>query len=88
MHPIEETEHGEIWLRLSHDCLNHKLDTLRWLKEGLKVIEETFGFKQLNATIRCGFVQSIKLVKYLGFVQTEIREHEGQKFNIYSKLVS
>ena len=85
VHP--DGEHGEIWIRLSKDCLKHKLDTIRWLREGMKVIEETFGFRQINATIKCGFAQSIKLVKYLGFVKTGTRTHEGQKWNIYSKLV-
>lgn len=82
VHPITE-EQGELWLRLSKDCLKHKLDTLRWLRDGLKIIEETFGFKQLNATIRCGFEQSTKLVRFLGFNQTQA----GQEWNIYSKLV-
>lgn len=82
VHPIDQ-EQGELWLRLSEDCLKHKLDTLRWLRDGLKIIEETFGFRQLNATIRCCFAQSIKLVRFLGFVQTQA----GEEYNIYSKLV-
>lgn len=86
VHPIDE-EQGELWLRLSHDCLKHKLDTIRWLRDGLKIIEETFGFRQLNATIRCGFEQSIKLIRFLGFVQTQFRTYEGQEWNIYSKRV-
>jgi len=86
IHPITE-EQGEIWLRLSEDCRKHKLDTIRWLRDGFKIIEETFGFRQINATIRCGFAQSIKLVKFMGFVQTQTITHKGQKWNIYSKLV-
>jgi RimJ/RimL family protein N-acetyltransferase len=82
IHPITE-EQGELWLRLSMDCMKHKLDTLRTLRDGLKIIEETFGFRQLNATIRCGFEQSIKLVRFLGFKQTQA----GREWNIYSKLV-
>ena len=86
VHPVTEDE-GEIWLRLSEDCKNHKLDTIRWLRDGLKLIEETFGFRQINATIRCGFEQSIKLAKFVGFVQTQTKTHEGQEWNIYSKMV-
>lgn len=82
VHPIDE-EQGEIWLRLSEDCRKHKLDTLRWLRDGFKIIEKTFPFKQINATIRCGFGQSIKLAKSLGFVQTRA----GQEWSIYSKRV-
>jgi hypothetical protein len=86
VHPIDD-EQGELWLRLSKDCLKHRLDTLRWLRDGLKVIEETFGFRQLNATIRCGFEQSIKMIRFMGFVQTQTKTQDGQKWMIYSKLV-
>jgi RimJ/RimL family protein N-acetyltransferase len=84
--PVNE-EQGEIWLRLSEDCKKHKLDTIRWLRDGFKIIEGTFGFKQINATIKCGFEQSIKLAKLVGFVQTQTRTYEGQKWLIFSKLV-
>ncbi len=87
VHPTDKPEQGELWLRLSHDCLKYKLDTLRWLRDALVIVEETYGFKQLNATIRCGFRQSIKLVKSLGFVQTQERTEDGQKWCVFSKLV-
>lgn len=86
-HPLDD-EQGEIWLRLSEDCKKHRLDTIRWLRDGFKIIEETFGFRQINATIKCGFEQSIKLAKYVGLNQTQIRTHEGQKWLIFSKLVT
>ena len=54
VHPIDK-EQGEMWLRLSKDCLEHKIEILRCLKDGLKVVEETFVFRQLNATIKFGF---------------------------------
>ena len=86
VHAVTE-EQGEIWLRLSEDCRKHKLDTIRWLRDGFKIIEETFGFKQINATIKCGFEQSIKLAKFVGFVQTQTRTEDGQKWLLFSKLV-
>ena len=86
VHPVTE-DIGEIWIRLSKDCLKHKLDTIRWLRDGMKIIEEAFPFRQINATIRCGFEQSIKLAKYVGFVQTRTETQDGQKWNIYSKRV-
>jgi len=88
VHPIEnEPEQGEMWLRLSKTCQSHRLDTLMCLKDGLKIIEEIYPFNQLNATIKCGFEKSIKLVEYLGFVRTREVETEGQKWFIYSKRV-
>jgi hypothetical protein len=86
VHPITK-EQGEIWLRLSDDCKKHKLDTIRWLRDGFKIIEETFRFKQINATIRCEFAQSIKLAKLVGFVQTQTKIIDGKKWDIFSKLV-
>jgi hypothetical protein len=86
VHPIDD-EQGELWLRLSKDCLNHKIDTLRWLREGFAIISEVFPFRQLNAVIRCGFEQSEKLVKYLGFAQVQSITQDGQKWNVFSKRV-
>ena len=86
VHPQSE-DHGEIWLRLSQDCLNHKLDTLRWLRDGLKIIEEVYPFRQLNAIVRCGFKSSIKLVKFLGFVETQNEVYDGVKWLVFSKRV-
>ena len=87
VHPTDNEDIGELWLRLSKDCLKHKIDTLRWLIEGLKIIEETYPFKQLNATIQCCFDKSIKLVEYLGFKRAQEQTLEGKKWAIYSKRV-
>ena len=83
VHPTEDEGIGEIWLRLSEDCKKHKLDTIRWLRDGMKVIEESYPFRQINATIRCGFAQSVKLIEFLGFVQTQ----SSPEWNIYSKRI-
>ena len=86
VHPVNN-EQGELWLRLSKDCLKHKLDTLRWLREGLAIIEQTFPFRQLNASIKCCFSESIKLVSFLGFTKTQELTHKGRKWSIFSKRV-
>jgi len=85
-HPVNEAQ-GEIWLRLSKDCLNHKLDTLRWIREGLKIIEETYPFNQLNAVIKCSFDKGVKLARFLGFCKTQEITRENQKWAVYSKRV-
>lgn len=87
VHPTGNEEQGELWLRLSRNCLKHKLDTLRWLREGLKIIEETYPFKQLNTIIRCDFKASIKLVKFLGFHETQVMTDNNKKWSIFSKRV-
>lgn len=85
VHPIEDIpEQGEIWLRLSKTCRQYPLDTMRWLRDGLKIIEETYPFKQLNATVKCCFEKSIRMIEYLGFERTQ--EVDGEWF-IYSKRV-
>lgn len=85
VHPINN-EQGEMWLRLDRDCLNHKIDTLRWLKCGMKIIEETYPFKQLNATVECCFGEGIRMIEWLGFNLTE-EKVEG-KWLIYSKRIT
>ena len=87
VHPTNNKEHGELWLRLSKNCLKHKIDTMRWIKDGLKIIEETYPFKQLNMTIKGCFERSLRMVEYLGFRPTREIVHEGQKWFIFSKRV-
>lgn len=72
---------GEVWLRLSDTCRKFPLDTLRWLKSAIELIEETCGFEQLNATVKDCFGKGVKLVEYLGFVRTQ----EIDQWFIYSK---
>jgi hypothetical protein len=86
VHPLSNGQ-GEIWLRLSQDCLKHKLDTLRWIREGLKIIEEVYPFNQLNAVVKCCFASSIKLVKFLGFHETQTEIYDGESWLIFSKRV-
>lgn len=84
VHPIPtDSEQGELWLRLSEECLKHKIDTYRWLKSGLKIIEETFPFRQLNAVIQCSYKKGIKLVEHFGFRRVQI----SKKHITYAKLV-
>lgn len=83
VHPIDDI-HGEVWLRLSAECLKHKLDTLRWIISGLKIVEETYPFRQLDAAIECTFERSIKMIEFLGFKRTQKKDG---KWYIYSKRV-
>jgi hypothetical protein len=88
VHPVENNpDHGELWLKLSHDCKKHKIEIIRWLNEGFKIISNVFPFKQLNATLKHDFPESIKLVKFLGLVKTQEFVYDGQKWLIFSKRV-
>lgn len=86
VHPINDFQ-GEVWLRLSDYCYTHPIGVLRWIKEGFKIIEQTFPFKQIDAVVLCEFVQSWRLLEHLGFVQTATKEYEGKQWKIYSKRV-
>ncbi len=86
VHPVDDF-HGELWLRLSKDCMNYKIGTMRWLKAGLKLIEETYPFKQLNASIKECFEVSTRMIEYLGFGLTETKTIDDIKWLIYSKRV-
>ena len=83
VHPVDEFR-GEMWLRLSTDCTHFPIETLRWIKEGVKIIEETYPFKQLTAMIKCGFDRSLKLIEHLGFTATGIEDG----WTIYSKEIN
>ncbi len=82
VHPIDDFR-GQIWLRLNKDCLNYRIEIIRWIKSGLKIIEETFPFKQLDLAVDSCFVSGIKLVEFLGFKMTQTKDN----WLIYSKRV-
>lgn len=82
VHPMDDF-HGELWLRLSTWCLDHKIETVRWVQEGLKIIEKTFPFKQLNASVRDDYCDSQKLLKFLGFEDVQLKDG----FTIFAKRV-
>jgi hypothetical protein len=87
VHPIDDF-HGEMWLRMSKECVDFPIEIMRWIKEAFKIIEETYPFKQLNASIRCGFDKSIKMIEHLGFGLTEYKDLDGQQWAIYSKRIN
>jgi hypothetical protein len=86
VHPVDDF-HGEMWLRVGKECVDFPVETMRWIKEAFQIIEETYTFKQLNATIKCGFEKSIKMIEYLGFTLTEYKEVDGEQWAIYSKRI-
>lgn len=86
VHPVNAF-HGELWLRLSDWCLTHRIATARWLMCGLKIIEETYPFKQLNAHIKDGFRESISLLKRMGFTEVEEQVNGNQKYIVFAKRV-
>lgn len=86
VHPVDDF-FGEAWLRLSKDCLKHKTDTMRWIRDGLRIVEEVYPFKQLNASIRKCFEVSARMVERLGFELVQEKTLENEKWLIYSKRV-
>lgn len=86
IHPVDDFL-GEAWLRLSKDCLKHKTDTMRWIRDGLKIVEKEYPFKQLNASIKSCFKTSARMAERLGFMLVEEKTFEGEKWLIYSKRI-
>ena len=87
VHPVDEG-HGELWFRLSRECLNYKIETVRLIKDGLKIIEENYPFKRLSATIKCCFEQSVNMAERFGFKKMKEVIFEGEQWFIYSKEIS
>ena len=67
VHPVEDSDSGELWLRLSPEY-KYKPETVRCVRDGLKIIEETYPFTRLNVSVKCRFKKSIKLLESFGFV--------------------
>ena len=88
VHPQIDTSQGEIWLRISRECLRFKIESLITLKKALAIIEEVYPFERLNAVVKSRFKQSNKLAQYLGFTLAQSVMHNGEEWDIYTKLVS
>lgn len=86
IHPVDDFL-GEAWLRLSKDCLKHKIDTMRWIRDGMKIVEEVYPFKQLNAVIKSCFEIGVRMAERLGFELVEEKMFENEKWLIYSKRI-
>lgn len=82
IHPMS-SDHGMLWMRLGSDCLQYKMESIRFVREALKMFEESFDFKYLESWIRCNFREAIRLIEFLGFRKTRTEE----SWNIYSKKV-
>jgi hypothetical protein len=85
VHPIDE-RNGEVWIRLSKECMGFRIETLRLLRDGQKILDETYPFEQLNAAIKPGFRFGIRMAEWLGYIVTEQRTIDGDI--IYSKRTS
>ncbi len=85
VHPIDDLN-GEIWIRLSKECMDFRIETLKLLKEGQKILDETYPFEQLNAVIKPSFRFGIRMAEWLGYVDTQQRTSDGDI--IYSKRTS
>jgi hypothetical protein len=86
VHPMfDRPGEGEIWIRLSKTCQKHPFDTLRWLKDGLDIIEENFGFHTLYAPVQRCFKKGAKMIEYFGFKKMETTEKD---WFIYYKRIA
>ncbi len=85
VHPVDDV-HGEVWIRLSKECMGFRIGTLKLLKKGQKILDETYPFEQLNAAINPCFRFGIRMAEWLGYIETGQRTVDG--YIIYSKRTS
>ena len=83
-HPIDEFQ-CEGWIRLDKKCREFPIEILRWIKEGVKIIEETSPFEQVNANVKSGFNVCIRMLESMGFSKRQEIEDDGEIWCIYSK---
>ncbi len=84
VHPIDKYS-GELWLRISKECNEFRIETLRLIKSALKIIEETYPFEILTATVKCGFDTSICMIERFGFKYESETLENGLTWRTYIK---
>jgi len=87
VHPTEQKGHGEAWIRLSKKCQQYPIATMRWIKAGMNIVEETYPFEQLNAWVRQDCPMMIKMIGMLGFALTQTKTALGITYGVYSKRI-
>ncbi len=87
VHPIDENQ-GELWLRVNKNYAKlHPIELYKWLKAGIRIIEETYPFRQLNAVVKCGYEKGKKFIESFGYKQTQVIKYKNEEHYVYSKLV-
>lgn len=86
VHPAN-SEQGELWLRVSKGCSKYPVEVYRFLKRGLKIIEETYPFRQLYAVVNVNFERGIRLIERFGYKPVEYRTVNKNRYIVYTKLV-
>ncbi len=64
-------DEGVVWLTLSYDIAEKKLTLIRLLKEGLKIILESFNLKRITAKIQEGYEKGERMARWFGFRPTD-----------------
>lgn len=83
---ITNEDEGCVWLRLTQDICKNKIDLIRMLKAGQKIIEESFGLKKLCAYVKDSFPVGRRFAEHFGFHRTdETFESAGHTFRVYTK---
>lgn len=80
VHPIDDIT-GEVWIRLSKECVGFQIEMVRLLKSGFKIMEETYPFEILTATVKGCFGTSVSLIERFGF----IKQTEEDGWSTYTK---
>lgn len=86
VHPINETT-GEIWIRISKESLTFPTEMLWLLRDGFKIIEETYPFEVLTASVKCSLKSSVSMIEKFGFEFTQNQTIDGEQWAIYSKRI-
>ncbi len=86
-HPVDEKT-GEVWIRLNQECLDFKIGILRLMKAGMKIMDETYPFEVLTATVKCCFGTSVNMIERFGFKRVKEVTQDGAKWFLYEKRIA
>ena len=83
---ITGDDEGCVWMRLTKELCKNKIELIRMLKEGLKIVEESFGLSKLRACVKDSFPTGQRFAEHFGFHRTdETFESAGTTYRVYRK---
>ena len=66
---------GEAWVLLSKDIESCRFGTYRMIRRMFKSLTKEYGLQRLQATVRSGWWDAIKMVEKLGFQREGLMKH-------------
>jgi len=81
---LVDEDTGYLWMKISKQISKHPKQLMRVLREGLAILDDSFGVPHILTYVDENFVQGDRLCRLMGLERTEeSKEHENKRYFVY-----